>query len=115
MIRIVLHNDELADATSLGAEAHIKLIFPRVAATPERREYSPRLRRRARQTGPRCRVARCPSGAIDAASVHTSPLAGRAVRKRSRRWLTGVGSAHVRARPSGGANCTSKTVSAGDI
>ena len=42
MIRMVLHSEELADFTSLGADDHIKLIFPGTGETPEMREYTPR-------------------------------------------------------------------------
>ncbi|MCA1285672.1 siderophore-interacting protein [Salipiger bermudensis] len=42
MIRMVLHSEELADFTSLGADDHIKLIFPGTDEKPEMREYTPR-------------------------------------------------------------------------
>ncbi|MBY6005694.1 siderophore-interacting protein [Salipiger bermudensis] len=42
MIRMVLHSDELADFTSLGADDHIKLIFDGGGEKPEMREYTPR-------------------------------------------------------------------------
>ncbi|MCA0918769.1 SIP domain-containing protein [Pseudooceanicola nanhaiensis] len=42
MVRIVLHSEDLADFTSLGADDHIKLFFDGEGDKPEMRDYTPR-------------------------------------------------------------------------